>query len=83
MGKTLGEMIGSLPKRRRGRVDKRYRELKEDVESLSHEVLGEERKRFSSQDIHSAIFPKKRKPKPTAHIKEGIRKYIRRCHASG
>jgi hypothetical protein len=35
MGHTLGEMIDALPKRRRERVAARYRELKEEVESLS------------------------------------------------
>jgi hypothetical protein len=34
MGRTLNEMIDALPKRRRARIDARYRELKDDVESL-------------------------------------------------
>jgi transcriptional regulator with XRE-family HTH domain len=34
MGRTLDEMIDSLPKSRRARVDARYRELKDEVESL-------------------------------------------------
>jgi hypothetical protein len=34
MGRTLSEMIDALPKRRRARIDVRYRELKDDVESL-------------------------------------------------
>jgi len=34
MGRTLTEMIDALPKRRRERIDARYRELKDDVESL-------------------------------------------------
>jgi transcriptional regulator with XRE-family HTH domain len=34
MGRTLSEMIDSLPKQRRERIDTRYRELKDDVESL-------------------------------------------------
>jgi len=34
MGRTLGEMIDALPKQRRERVDARYRELRDDVESL-------------------------------------------------
>jgi len=34
MGRTLGEMIDALPKQRRERVDARYRELKDEVESL-------------------------------------------------
>jgi hypothetical protein len=34
MGRTLSEMIDALPKRCRARIDARYRELKDDVESL-------------------------------------------------
>jgi hypothetical protein len=35
MGRTLSEMIDALPKQRRERIDARYRELKDEVESLS------------------------------------------------
>jgi DNA-binding XRE family transcriptional regulator len=35
MGRTLSEMLDALPKQRRERVDARYRELKDEVESLS------------------------------------------------
>jgi DNA-binding XRE family transcriptional regulator len=35
MGRTLNEMIDALPKRRRERIDVRYRELKDEIESLS------------------------------------------------
>ena len=34
MGQTLNEIMDALPKRRRMRIEARYRELKEDVESL-------------------------------------------------
>jgi regulator of protease activity HflC (stomatin/prohibitin superfamily) len=34
LGRTLSEMIDALPKQRRERVDARYRELRDDVESL-------------------------------------------------
>jgi len=34
MGRTLSEMIEALPKRRRERIEARYRELKDAVESL-------------------------------------------------
>ena len=34
MGRTLSEIIDALPKRRRERIDARYRELKDNVESL-------------------------------------------------
>jgi transcriptional regulator with XRE-family HTH domain len=35
MGRTLNEMIEALPKQRRARIDVRYRELKDEVESLA------------------------------------------------
>jgi DNA-binding XRE family transcriptional regulator len=34
MGRTLSEIIDALPKPRRDRIDARYREIKDDVESL-------------------------------------------------
>src|SRR5712691_6476817 len=34
MGRTLSEVIDAIPKRRRERIDARYRELKDEVESL-------------------------------------------------
>jgi DNA-binding XRE family transcriptional regulator len=34
MGRTLSELIDALPKPRRERIDARYRELKNEVESL-------------------------------------------------
>ncbi len=34
MGRTLREMIESLPRERQDRIEARYRELKEEVESL-------------------------------------------------
>ncbi len=34
MGRTLEEVMGSLPKARRDRVEARYQELKQEVESL-------------------------------------------------
>ena len=34
MGRTLDEMIGGLPKQRRARIDARYREIRDEVESL-------------------------------------------------
>jgi transcriptional regulator with XRE-family HTH domain len=34
MGRTLSEMIDAIPKRRRERIDARYRALKDEVESL-------------------------------------------------
>ncbi|MBS0580644.1 MAG: AbrB/MazE/SpoVT family DNA-binding domain-containing protein [Proteobacteria bacterium] len=38
--------------------------------------------RFSSEEIHSVLFP--RKPKPTRDsLKEGVRAYMRKRHARG
>jgi hypothetical protein len=34
MGRTLDEVIAALPKARRARIDRRYRELQDEVESL-------------------------------------------------
>jgi transcriptional regulator with XRE-family HTH domain len=34
MGRTLNEMIHALPKQRRERIDARYREIKDEVDSL-------------------------------------------------
>ena|ERR1043166_7923172 len=34
MGRTLDEVLEALPKSRRARIDRRYRELRDEVESL-------------------------------------------------
>jgi hypothetical protein len=34
MGRTLDDMVNSLPKRRRERIDTRYREIKDEIEML-------------------------------------------------
>jgi antitoxin PrlF len=40
--------------------------------------------RFSSEDVHNALFAKKGKEKPaSADVKDAIRKYIRKRHARG
>jgi len=39
--------------------------------------------RFSGQDVHDALFPKKGKSEPVADVKDAIRKYIRKRHARG
>jgi antitoxin PrlF len=39
--------------------------------------------RFSSEDVHNALFAKKGKEKPAAGVKDAIRKYIRKRHARG
>lgn len=37
--------------------------------------------RYSSFEVHEAIFAASKKPKRPAGVKEGIRKYIRKRHA--
>jgi len=39
--------------------------------------------RFSSEDVHNALFAKKERKRPTADAKDAIRKYIRKRHARG
>jgi AbrB family looped-hinge helix DNA binding protein len=39
--------------------------------------------RFSSEDVHNALFAKKQRKKPAADVKYAIRKYIRKRHARG
>jgi antitoxin PrlF len=37
--------------------------------------------RYSSQDLHLALFKKAPKPRTLAELKEGIRGYVRKRHA--
>jgi len=37
--------------------------------------------RYTSQQIHEALFPQETADKEPADVKEGVRKYIRRRHA--
>ena len=37
--------------------------------------------RFTSEDIHRALFKKPPRPRTLADLKEGIRRYMRRRHA--
>jgi antitoxin PrlF len=39
--------------------------------------------RFSSEDVHNALFVKKERKRPAADVKGAIRKYIRKRHARG
>jgi antitoxin PrlF len=39
--------------------------------------------RFSSEDVHNALFAKKQKKRPAKDVKDAIRKYIRKRHARG
>ena len=52
MGRTLSEIMAELPPERRKRIDARYRELKEEVESLRQlrEVAGK-----AQADIAAAL----------------------------
>jgi AbrB family looped-hinge helix DNA binding protein len=52
-------------------------------EEKDGEIVVRRAGRFSSEDIHRALFPKgPPKPKTLKELKEGIREYIRRKHAS-
>jgi AbrB family looped-hinge helix DNA binding protein len=39
--------------------------------------------RYTSEDIHRAVFPRRPKPRTLADMKDGIRQSIKRRHASG
>ena len=39
--------------------------------------------RFTSKDIHRALFPKPRKPRKLDELKEGIRRSVRERYARG
>ena len=52
-------------------------------EEKDGEIVVRRAGRFSSEDIHRALFPKgPPKAKTLKELKEGIREYIRRKHAS-
>ena len=38
--------------------------------------------RFTSEDIHRSLFSRAPKPRTVAELKDGIRRYIKRRHAS-
>jgi AbrB family looped-hinge helix DNA binding protein len=38
--------------------------------------------RYTSEDIHRAVFPRRPKPRTVADMKEGVRRHIRTSHAS-
>ena len=38
--------------------------------------------RYTSEDIHQAVFPRRPKPRTLTDMKKGIRQYIKRRHAS-
>jgi len=37
--------------------------------------------RYSSQDVHRALFARTPKPRSVAELKDGLRRYIKRRHA--
>ena len=37
--------------------------------------------RYTSEEVHKALFPKSPKPRTLAEMKEGIRQYMKRRHA--
>jgi antitoxin PrlF len=39
--------------------------------------------RYTSEDVHQALFPQKRPSMPPADVKDGIRAYVRNRHARG
>ncbi len=47
----------------------------------SGEVIVRKAGRYTSVQVHEALFEGARKPKPGMDVKEGIRKYIRQRHA--
>jgi transcriptional regulator with XRE-family HTH domain len=57
MGRTLSEMIDAFPKQRRERIDARYREIKDEVESL-----GELRKAAGKAQADIAAILKIKQP---------------------
>ncbi len=38
--------------------------------------------RYTSEDVHRSLFPTAPRPRSVAELKEGIRRYIKRRHAS-
>ena len=38
--------------------------------------------RYTSEDVHRSLFPSRPKPKTLAEMKEGVRRHIKRRHAS-
>lgn len=38
--------------------------------------------RYSSEDVHRSVFPTRPKPKTLPELKEGVRRFIKKRHAS-
>lgn len=38
--------------------------------------------RYTSEDVHKSLFPSPPKPRTLAALKEGVRRYIKKRHAS-
>jgi antitoxin PrlF len=39
--------------------------------------------RFTSEDVHRSLFPKSPEPRTLRELKEGVRRHIKKRHASG
>ena len=52
-------------------------------EEKSGEVIVRKAGRYTSAQVHEALFAGADKPDPGADVKEGIRKHIRQRHARG
>lgn len=52
-------------------------------EDRDGEIVVRRAGRYTSADIHAALFPEGAPAGPPADIKEGIRQYIRKRHARG
>lgn len=52
-------------------------------EEKSGEVIVRKAGRYTSAEVHEALFSDESKPKSTTGVKEAIRKHIRQRHARG
>jgi AbrB family looped-hinge helix DNA binding protein len=50
-------------------------------DELDDQVVVRRAGRYSSEEVHSALFPDGHSPPPPVDAKEAIRKYIRKKHA--
>jgi len=52
-------------------------EWEEDGERIIVRRVG----RYTSEEVHHALFPKAPKPRTLSELKQGVRRYVRRRHA--
>jgi AbrB family looped-hinge helix DNA binding protein len=50
-------------------------------EDKGDEIVVRRAGRYTSEDIHKALFPQPPKPRSLAELKEGVRRYIKRRRA--